>query len=196
MTEKIILEHAGGHIETQYSRFQSEKRAAGSTVSQVFKVAQMKISEKFIMNTLPVTGNNVRRSTTLSLHTPIQKIQIHWILVFFTDAFQIRNLKMFRVYRRMPYTVWPYQVNVSVPRDRLRCFGNVGAAVSDGLRRAGGFGRLRLYSDTFIFRIWLSPRFYIAVSTSRINRIRDVYVNVGITTVYIYRNYDFLLSGL
>lgn len=31
MTEKIILEQAGGHIETQYPRFQSNKRLAGKT---------------------------------------------------------------------------------------------------------------------------------------------------------------------
>lgn len=39
-------------------------------------------------------------------------------------------------------------------------------AVDDGLRRAGGFGRVRLLSAAFNFRTWLSPRFYIAVSTS------------------------------
>lgn len=91
-------------------------------------------------------------------------------------------------YFQMPFTVWPNcVVNVSLPRVRLRWFGSTGAAVSDGLRRAGGVGRVRLYSATFIFRIWLSPRFYIAVSTSRINRIRDAVA----TSICIYRNYDF-----
>lgn len=43
MTEKIILEQAGGHIETQYSRFQSDKRVAGlPAVSKALKLEQIK----------------------------------------------------------------------------------------------------------------------------------------------------------
>lgn len=49
MTEKIILEQAGGHIETQYSRFQSDKRVPGlPTVSKALNLEQM-INRKTIV---------------------------------------------------------------------------------------------------------------------------------------------------
>ena len=52
MTEKIILEQAGGHIETQYSRFQSDKRDAGlPAVSKALKLEQMK-NRKTIVKSL------------------------------------------------------------------------------------------------------------------------------------------------
>jgi hypothetical protein len=47
------------------------------------------------------------------------------------------------------------------------------------------FGSDRLFSDTFIFRIWLSPWFYIAVSTWY-----NAYSRCG-RRLCIYSNYDF-----
>lgn len=64
-------------------------------------------------------------------------------------------------------------------------FLGMSTAVDDGLRRAGGFVHARALS-VFNFRTWLSPRFYIDVSTSykayaRCGRRR---IYIGITAFY------------
>lgn len=85
MTEKIILEQAGGHIETQYSRFQSDKRDAGlPAVSKALKLEQMK-NRKLSYNHY-VTGNREQRSkvhNTVTSNTDYREFKFTGFLFFF-----------------------------------------------------------------------------------------------------------------
>lgn len=114
-----------------------------------------------MISTLPATGNNVQRSTTLSLHTPISRIQIHWILFFFHGRVPIQEFENFSC---VPSNA---VYGVTLPSERFvtaRSVAMVWECRSGSQRWTEAGGRIRtrsaLFGHIYIQNLALSPVLY------------------------------------
>lgn len=129
-------------------------------------------------------GTIITHTVTFARLFEIQKFQI--ALNSRAFQFQMRRFMEFCVFSSVALPGITVTARTYSCGDFLKCRGGSWLWTEAG----GVFVSIRLFSAAFIFRIWLSPRFYIAVSTSY-----KAYSRCG-RRLYIYRNYEFLLSGL
>lgn len=113
------------------------------------------------MATLPVTRNNVQRSTTLSLQTPISRIQIHWIFLIFHGRVPNQEFENFSC---VPSNA---VYGVTLPSERFvtaRSVAMVWECRSGSQRWTEAGGRIRtrsaLFGHIYIQNLALSPVLY------------------------------------